>query len=145
MSEANRQTAVAWFEDVWNRDHPGAIERLMAPDAKFHGLDGQTLGMPEFKAFQGAFRQAMPDIQVRLVHTIVEGEMVAMHCEVTGTHTGEGIGIKPTGKPVRFGGMCIGVFRDGRIREGWNCFDFMTMYQQLGVLPAVPAASAATA
>ena len=87
------------------------------------------------------FRQAMPDIHVHLVHTVVEGDMVAMHCDVTGTHTGEGIGIPPTGKPVHFGGMCIGRFENGQIREGWNCFDFMTMYQQLGVLPAVPAAT----
>jgi len=141
MSEVNRKATADWFEEVWNQDRPGAVERIMAKDAVFHGLDGSSLGMPEFKAFQGAFRQAMPDIHVHLVHTVVEGDMVAMHCDVTGTHTGEGIGIPPTGKPVHFGGMCIGRFENGQIREGWNCFDFMTMYQQLGVLPAVPAAT----
>ena len=24
---------------------------------------------------------------------------------------------------------------NGQIVEGWNCFDFMTMYQQIGWLP----------
>jgi hypothetical protein len=27
---------------------------------------------------------------------------------------------------------------DGQLREGWNCFDFLTMYQQLGIVPAIP-------
>jgi steroid delta-isomerase-like uncharacterized protein len=139
MSETNRQAAKAWFEDVWNKDSPGAIERLMGEDAVFHGLDGSSLRLPDFKAFQGAFRRAMPDIRVELVRTICEGDLVAMQCDVTGTHTGDGIGIAPTGKAVHFGGMCIGRFENGQIREGWNCFDFMTMYQQLGVLPVVPA------
>jgi hypothetical protein len=25
---------------------------------------------------------------------------------------------------------------DGQIREGWNCYDFLTMYQQMGVVAA---------
>ena len=29
---------------------------------------------------------------------------------------------------------------DGTIREGWNCFDFVTMCQQLGTMPPMPAA-----
>jgi hypothetical protein len=25
-----------------------------------------------------------------------------------------------------------------QIVEGWNCFDFLTLYQQIGVLPQLP-------
>jgi hypothetical protein len=32
-------------------------------------------------------------------------------------------------------GMAIAVIRDGRLQEGWNCFDFMSLYQQVGMLP----------
>lgn len=66
--------------------------------------------------------------------------MVSTHCRVTGTHTGEGLGIAPTGKRVDFEGMTIARVIDGQIREGWNCYDFLTMYQQLGVVPAAPGA-----
>ena len=37
--------------------------------------------------------------------------MVAGHCRVTGTHTGETMG-KPTGKATEFWGMCIIRVRD---------------------------------
>lgn len=40
---------------------------------------------------------------------------------------------RPTNKKVEFTGMCIVRVSDGKIREAWNNFDFMTMYQQLGV------------
>ena len=26
---------------------------------------------------------------------------------------------------------------NGQIAEGWNCFDFLSLYQQLGLLPAL--------
>lgn len=60
------------------------------------------------------------------------------YCHVTGTHTGGGLGIPPTRKGVDFHGFTITRVVDGTIREGWNGFDFLTMYQQLGVVPASP-------
>ena len=50
------------------------------------------------------------------------------------THTGEGIGITPTDKPVEFTGMTMVRVKDGKIVEAWNNFDFMAMFQQLGAL-----------
>ena len=32
-----------------------------------------------------------------------------------------------------FTGMCIARIKDGKIAEGWNNFDFLSMYQQLGM------------
>ena len=42
---------------------------------------------------------------------------------------------KPTGKATEFWGMCIIRVRDGQIVEGWNNFDFLSLYQQLSMLP----------
>jgi len=60
---------------------------------------------------------------------------------VTGTHSGEFMGMPATGKSidvhavdiVRFGG-------DGLGREHWGVFDAMGMMQQLGVVPSGPPA-----
>jgi predicted ester cyclase len=56
----------------------------------------------------------------------------AAHCHVTARHIGPTLGGPATNKPVQFWGMCIARVRDGQIVEGWNCFDFLSMYQQLG-------------
>jgi len=90
--------------------------------------------------FFHAFRQAFPDIRIRVLRTIYEGELAACHCGVTGTHSGPGLGVLPTGSSIEVFGVAIAVIRDGQIQEAWNCFDFMSLYQQVGVLPLLPAA-----
>ena len=131
----------AWFDEVWCQGQEAAIDRLMAADAIAHGLPGGDMrGAAGFRPVFNSFRGAFPDLHVSIEHTVTEGDMVTAHCRVTGTHSGEGLGIKPTGKRVDFEGMTIVRVADGQIREGWNCFDFLTMYQQIGVVPAAPGA-----
>ena len=67
-----------------------------------------------------------------------EGELAVVHCRVTGTHTGELMGIAATNRSVDFTGMTMARVVEGRILEGWNSYDFMSMYQQLGIQPPQP-------
>ena len=139
MSMQPDQVARAWFDEVWCRGQEAAIDRLMATEAVAYGLPGGDMrGAAGFRQVFNAFRGAFPDIHVAVERTITEGDMVTAHCRVTGTHTGNGLGLDATGKKVDFEGMTIVRVVDGRIREGWNCFDFLTMYQQLGVVAAAP-------
>ena len=143
MSNPNREVVTTWFEQVWNAGDETAIDRLMSPSAKFHGLptpDGApVIGPPGFKPFYQAFRQAFPDIKIRVLRTICEGDLVAAHCVVKGTHNGPGLGVMATGSPIEIYGVAIAVVRDGQVQEGWNCFDFMSLYQQVGMLPPLAA------
>jgi predicted ester cyclase len=36
---------------------------------------------------------------------------------------------------MAFSGVCVGRIKDGRLVEAWNHFDFLGLYQQLGVVP----------
>ena len=45
---------------------------------------------------------------------------------------------EPTNRSVEFTGMTMARVVDGRIVEGWNSYDFLSMYQQLGVQPPQP-------
>jgi steroid delta-isomerase-like uncharacterized protein len=132
-----------WFEELWNQGKEDTIDRLMAPETVVHGLptpDGQPLRGPEaFKPFFHAFRGAFPDLRVTVVRTVAQGDTVAAHCHTTGTHLAHTLGFDATGKPVDFWGMCIVRTRGDKLIEGWNCFDFLALYQQLGVLPQMPA------
>jgi steroid delta-isomerase-like uncharacterized protein len=136
MSTAPDAVMHAWFEEVWNQGQEAAIDRLFAADGVAHGLPGGALHGPQaFRAVFATFRGAFPDIHFDIERTVVQGDVVAVHCRVTGTHTGATLGVPPTGTRVDFCGMVIARITDGQFREGWNCFDFLTMYQQLGVVP----------
>jgi steroid delta-isomerase-like uncharacterized protein len=141
MSMQPDQVMRTWFDEVWCKGQEATIDRLMAPEVVAHGLPGGDMkGAAGFRQVFNMFRGGFPDIHITVEHTITEGDMVTAHCRVTGTHTGDGLGIKPTGKRVDFEGMTIARVVDGQIREGWNCYDFLTMYQQLGVVAAAPGA-----
>jgi steroid delta-isomerase-like uncharacterized protein len=136
-----------WFDEVWNRGNESAIDRLLAPDAIAHGLPGgggQPLRGPEaFKPFVRSFRSAFPDIQVVVERTVTEGNMVCAHCHVTATHRGDGMGVAPTGERIVFSGMTISRVENDRIHEAWNSFDFMSMFQQIRMLPQLASAQKA--
>ena len=139
MSEANKAIVRRWFEEVWNQGREDSITRIFAADAVAHGLpDGPMRGPDAFRPLFHAFRGAFPDIRIDVERTVTEGDLVAAHGRVTGTHQGDTLGIAPTGKRIDFEGVTIARVVDGQFREGWNCFDFLTMYQQLGVLPQIP-------
>jgi steroid delta-isomerase-like uncharacterized protein len=128
-----------WFEEVWNQGRTDTIDRLMAPSATVHGVapDGALVRGPEgFKPFHLQFRQAFPDLRVVVEQTVTEGDRVVAYCRVTGTHTGPLLGMPPTGRAVDFCGFTLARVSEGQLVEGWNCFDFLAMQQQLGAIPA---------
>ena len=53
-----------------------------------------------------------------------------------GTHSGELMGIPPTGKPVSIQVVDILRLRDGKVTEHWGEVDMLGLLQQLGVAPA---------
>jgi len=127
-----------WFDEVWNQGKEATIDRLFASDGRAHGLspDGTPVVGPEgFKPFFRTFRGAFPDIRVEVARTITEGDWTACHCHVTGAHRGDHLGVKPTGNPIDFWGITMVRVRNGQIVEAWNSFDFLSLYQQVGMLP----------
>jgi len=128
-----------WFEEVWNQGRIEAIDELAAPDVVAHGLTDsrgvQVTGREVFKEFWRGFRDAFPDVRITVEDDLMAGEKMMVRCSVTGTHHGPGLGVAPTGKRIEFTGMCMARAKDGQIVEAWNSFDFLSFYQQFGLLP----------
>jgi predicted ester cyclase len=53
---------------------------------------------------------------------------------LTGTHTGELMGMPATGKKLTVPGMVLSRLQDGMIVEEWEILDMLGMFQQLGVV-----------
>jgi predicted ester cyclase len=136
MSVSPEAVVREWFKEVWDEGKEEAIDRLMAPDGIVHGLTGPgappMVGREPFKEMFRIFREALGDLEIAVQKTVVQGDTCAAYCHVRGRHVGRALGGSPTGKPVEFNGISITRIRDGQIVEGWNCFDFLSMYQQIG-------------
>jgi steroid delta-isomerase-like uncharacterized protein len=138
MSEENVAIVHRWFDEVWNNRREYLIDELLSEDSIAHGLmdvSGQALrGHEGFKNLFYAFSTAFPNLRIIVEDTISDRDLVVARCTVKGTHRGDGLGVAPTDQQVEFAGLCMMRLRDGKITEVWNQFDFMNMYQQLGVL-----------
>lgn len=62
-------------------------------------------------------RKTYPDLELTVDRQIAEGEWVATCYTMKGTHLGEWMGIKPTGKKIEVTGVNIDRIIDGKIIE----------------------------
>jgi steroid delta-isomerase-like uncharacterized protein len=129
-----------WFDEVWNQAREATIDELLAPDAVMHGLAeaGDDLSGPEaFRRFYRQFRSGFPDIRIAVEDVVAERDLTCCRIIGRGTHAGDGLGIKATGRAVTVTGMVMARWKDGRIVEGWNEFDAAGLMRQV-TAPASP-------
>ncbi len=135
--EANKDLARRFFHAAWNEGDMQKIDELTNPAALDHStVKGKTeTGSDSFKQIVSMFRGAMPDIYLTIEDEIAEGDRVVHRWTLRGTHTGEILGVPPTGKQVAFTGTTIVRIDDGKIVERWANVDELDLLQQLGVVP----------
>ena len=121
---SSKEVGTRWFHEVWKRRNLDAIEELMAPGALGHLEGGQEIAGPkEFREFFEAIVSALPDIQVEVLKVIAEGEHVSVLWSAKAVHSGDGLGLKATGRPVAFRGITWLHVVSGKIVEGWDCWN----------------------
>ena len=126
MSEDASPSKIArqWFEDVWHRRDYSAIDRLLDPCAKGHHEGGlETSGPEDYVKFQNSFLALMPDLRLEIEALLGDEQEACVRWIARGTHTGSGMGFKPTGRPVVIRGMSWLRVVDGLIVEGWDSWN----------------------
>jgi predicted ester cyclase len=140
MQSSPADVARAWFEQLWNQADESTIDRLLHPGGVIHGLPsssgGPLRGRDEFKPFYRLFRTAFPDLTVEVLDVVAEGDRAVVYCRVRGVQRGNLPDMAATNRSVDFTGFAMVRVADGFATEAWNCFDFLTMYRQLGTDPA---------
>jgi predicted ester cyclase len=84
---------------------------------------------------------AFPDMRMDVEDLIASGDKTVARVKVTGTHKGEFMGVRPAGTRVEVQLIDIMRFDDaGLVCEHWGVADLLSLMQQLGAVPAGPAA-----
>ena len=84
-----------------------------------------------FKQFIYLLWKAFPDIRIMFDDIIIEGNKVACRYNLTGTHKGEFMDLRPTDKQFRVNGMTVFSFRDTKCVQRWNLVDMISLMEQL--------------
>ena len=135
MSETNEQK-FRRLVDAFNRgEQENVIREIVSPDFKVtNALPGAPSDREGWIATASAFHAAFPDIRVTITEIVSDGDHLAVHESVTGTHTGDGIGLPPTGKTATVEAAHFVTFADGKIVERKTMTDMMSLFVQLGLV-----------
>ena len=74
---------------------------------------------------------AFTDFKVTVEGQAIEGNMVTSHWRMHGFHTGEFLGIPPTGKEVTLCGTTMDLVTNGKLIEYSSTMDFEGFLQQM--------------
>jgi len=118
-----------------NTGNLAMLDQLVAPDYIEHSEGFQ--GVELFKQQLTAFRAAFPDLRVTVEDVLLaDGGRFASRTTVTGTHTGDLMGMPATGRHISVEAVDIGRVENGRAKERWGGLNMYSMLTQLGVVPA---------
>jgi predicted ester cyclase/uncharacterized protein YndB with AHSA1/START domain len=120
-------TASGWRDYYWVpiseylRDAKLRPVRRFVYEFKNHG--NLTIGRQVFAAFS--------DVHVEVEDQIVEGDRVVQRQRATAVHSGEFMGIAPTGRKVQWTGNHIYRIANGQIAEAWSEVSLYDLLAQL--------------
>ena len=148
--ESNKAIVQRVFDEAFNQGRLDVIDETSDTRTRDHQHPNEPSFPEHLKAVVTSMRTAFPDLHFAIDQMIGEGEWVALHSTMTGTHTGPLTApllppggpptIPATGRPIRVAHQHLMRIVDGRNAELWHVMDTMGMMGQLGLLPARPAA-----
>lgn len=136
--EANKRITRRFYEEVVST---GAVERVpefVSPDCV--EVDGQSRiasGIEGMKDHIRGVREVYPDLRIVVDRQIAEGEWVASIITARGTHQGDWIGIKPTGRALVFTGVNVDRVVNGRIVEHGGAANLLLPFLEAGAIRVV--------
>jgi predicted ester cyclase len=123
MSTAkNKEIVRRYFDERWNHHNLDICDELLAPSIDIEGA----------KAFVRSFTSIFGNLQLTILDLLAEGDQVAAHWRVTGTHQGNYLGVAATGKPVTYQGIALLRVEDGKIVDDIAYWDNLSILKQVG-------------
>ncbi|MDH4218344.1 MAG: ester cyclase [Candidatus Aminicenantes bacterium] len=134
ITEEKAQAFTDRILEMWNEANLTIVDEVYAPEIVRHdcGVPEAIVGLENVKNYLENLFNAFPDLNLTVDETIVAGNKMAQRWTMTGTNTGSMNDMPPTGRNVRFSGVSIGHFVNGKAVEIWDFYNVLDMMQQLG-------------
>ena len=117
--------------EAWNGGDVDSDMELYAEDIELHA---GTYDFPDRQAVEGMYRgfhAATSGLRLDIHETFGDGNRLAVRYTVTGTHTGDLMGIPATGREISMTGITVMHFEDGSVVERWDSDDSTEVFARL--------------
>lgn len=134
QTESNKAAARRTWEEIFPACDIAALAEVTAVDAVVHGgRPGEPAGLEGVTKTMLWLGTVFSDQRWEIRHVLGDGDMVAVHAVHHGRHTGNLMGLPPTGREVAYDYIHLLRFENGKAVEHWGIRDDATLMRQLGV------------
>jgi len=131
-AEKNKKLVRRFYDEVMRDGNLAVIDELIADNYIEHEeFPGLTPNKEGLKGWVKMTRGAFPDLKMEVEDIIAEGNKVAVIARMKGTHQGEFLGKKGTGRKLDLPFVDVILIKDGKAVEHWGYSDNMKMAEQL--------------
>lgn len=135
----NKACVRRFYEDFYNGRHREAIGELFSASYVHHTpevLEGK-MDYEEYRKHMLLLAHAFPHMKVVIADQVAEGDKVTTRYTLYGKQEGDLPNIPAEGKQISVEAITIFRLEDGKIVEGWECYDSLGMALQLNVAQIV--------
>jgi predicted ester cyclase len=142
LTEHNKAIAL-WFAQAGWGTNPGwekVWDQVMAADVVYHfnSSPQAIVGLEANKAFNASLFQGFPNIKQTIEDVVAEADKVVYRTTMEGNHTGDFLGMPPTGKSAKINDFTLLRIVNDRIVEWWYECNLLEVMKQLGLMPNAP-------
>jgi predicted ester cyclase len=131
----NEAVVRAFIDRLFTEGDLGAVDEYLAPHFdNNHPPFGTTPHRAGMAAAATIARTGCPDWHSEAHRYICDGDFVVEHFTASGTHRGDLLGVRPTGRTIVLKGMHMFRLRDGLVVERWGHVDELGVLVQLGLV-----------
>ena len=136
--QENKLLVRRYIEEVVNTGNVTLLSDFVSPDYfETNAPAGQVRGIEGAKQHIVSVRRTYPDLHVTVEQQIAEGDWVATRITARGTHRGQWLGMKPTGKRVEITGVNLDRVGAGRIVEHGGAANLLVPLLNIGAIEVV--------
>jgi predicted ester cyclase len=130
--ERNKVPVRQLYEEMFSNGRYDLQDAVFARDCKVH-FGNRSESLEQAVAEGKGWRSAAPDLRMNINSLTINGDMVNVQWTAIGTHTGNGHGLRASGRPVNMRGSSRFHVVNGKIVEAWNEEYRPELFRQLGV------------
>ena len=137
--EQNKAVALRFANEGWGTQ-PGweqVWDEIVAPTVVHHfNSDPKAIvGLADNKVFNATLFEGFPEIEHMIEAVVAEGDKVVYRSVLRGRHTGEFLGMPPTGRNAQINDFTMLRIVEGKILEWWYDCNLLALMQQLDLIP----------
>lgn len=143
VTESSRTVVDQFNAAIFERHDVAALPEFLARDfVQYEGGEMTIDGIDEAREYFEGMLSAFPDVEMDVIETAVDENVVLQRFEIDATHDGEMIlgedrVLEPTGERLTWQGFASLRIEDGKIAETNMLTDDLALYRQLGLIPLV--------